>query len=160
LNTKKVQIIKTAYLQCLHKIGAYGILHENSKSTTNTLQWNNDQPLFAQHVSNLGAIVIQEHLGHTPTCDIWCLFRKWNGPGTMFSPAATWEISTLVLGRLNVIIDRLNVISSGSVVYMKIDAKVCFLGLHPIHMRTHTLRIKQANACSHIISGTSYFVSD
>jgi hypothetical protein len=34
------------------------------------------------------------------------------------------------LDRLNVIIDRLNVISSGSVVYMKIDAKVCFQGDH------------------------------
>jgi hypothetical protein len=37
-----------------------------------------------------------------PTADIW------NGPGTMCSPAATWETSTVVL-------DRLNVISSGSV---------------------------------------------
>jgi hypothetical protein len=39
------------------------------------------------------------------------------------------ESSTVVLDRLNVIIDRLNVISSGiGVVYMKIDAKVCFQG--------------------------------
>jgi hypothetical protein len=45
---------------------------------------------------------------------------KWNGPGTMCSPAATWETSTVVLDRLNVITDRLHVISSGSVVYMKI----------------------------------------
>jgi hypothetical protein len=36
------------------------------------------------------------------------------------------ERSRLVLDRPNVIIDRLNVICSGSVVYMKIDAKVCF----------------------------------
>jgi chorismate mutase len=55
---------------------------------------------------------------------------KWNGPGTMCSPAATWETSTVVLDILNVIIDRLNVISSGSVDYMKIDAKVCFQGDH------------------------------
>jgi hypothetical protein len=40
------------------------------------------------------------------------------------------ETSTVVLDRLNVIIDTLNVISSGSVVYMKIDAKVCFQGDH------------------------------
>jgi hypothetical protein len=39
----------------------------------------------------------------------------------MCSPAATGENSTVVL-------DRLNVISSGSV--MKIDAKVCFQGDH------------------------------
>jgi hypothetical protein len=31
---------------------------------------------------------------------------------------------------LYLLIDRLNVISSGSVVYMKIDAKVCFQGDH------------------------------
>jgi hypothetical protein len=40
------------------------------------------------------------------------------------------ETSTAVLERPNVIIDRLNVISSGSVVYMKIDAKACFQGDH------------------------------
>jgi hypothetical protein len=48
------------------------------------------------------------------------------------------ETSTVVLDRLNVIIDRLNAIiidrlnaiSSGSVVNMKIDAKVCFQGDH------------------------------
>jgi hypothetical protein len=38
------------------------------------------------------------------------------------------EFSTAVLDRINVIIDRLNVISSGSVVHMKIDAKACFQG--------------------------------
>jgi hypothetical protein len=41
----------------------------------------------------------------------------------MCSPAATGETSTVVL-------DRLNVISSGSDVIMKIDAKVCFQGDH------------------------------
>jgi hypothetical protein len=52
------------------------------------------------------------------------------GLGTMCSPAATRESLTVVLDRINVIIDRLNVISSGtrSVVYIKIDAKVCFQG--------------------------------
>jgi hypothetical protein len=49
----------------------------------------------------------------------WCItaviWRKWNGPGTMCSHAATWETSTVVLDRLNVIIDRPNVNSSGSV---------------------------------------------
>jgi hypothetical protein len=40
----------------------------------------------------------------------------------MCTPEATWETSTVVLDRLN-IINRLNVISSGSVVYMKIDPK-------------------------------------
>jgi hypothetical protein len=48
-------------------------------------------------------------------------FLKWNGPGTMCSPAATLEILAVVLDRLNVIIDRLNAISSGSVVYMKMQ---------------------------------------
>jgi hypothetical protein len=43
----------------------------------------------------------------------------------MCSPAAT-----VVPDRLNVIIDSLNVIRSGSVVYMNIDAKVCFQGDH------------------------------
>jgi hypothetical protein len=38
--------------------------------------------------------------------------------------------STVVLDRLSVIIVRLNVINSGSVVYMKIVAKVCFQGDH------------------------------
>jgi hypothetical protein len=38
------------------------------------------------------------------------------------------EISAVVLDRLNVIIDRLNAISSGSVVHE--DAKVCFQGDH------------------------------
>jgi hypothetical protein len=40
------------------------------------------------------------------------------------------ETLTVVLDILNVNIDRLNVISSGSVAYMKIDAKVCFQGDH------------------------------
>jgi hypothetical protein len=40
------------------------------------------------------------------------------------------ETSTVVLDRLNFIIDRLNVISTGSVVYVKIVAKVCFQGNH------------------------------
>jgi hypothetical protein len=31
---------------------------------------------------------------------------------------------------INAIIDRLNAISSGSVVYMKLDAKICFQGDH------------------------------
>jgi ABC-type hemin transport system ATPase subunit len=44
---------------------------------------------------------------------------------TMCSPRATHETVTVILHRLNVLIDRLNVISSGSVV-MKIDAKLCF----------------------------------
>jgi hypothetical protein len=42
-------------------------------------------------------------------------------PGTMRTSAATGETSTVVL-------DILNVISSGSDAYMKIDAKVCFQG--------------------------------
>jgi hypothetical protein len=40
------------------------------------------------------------------------------------------ETSTVVLERLNAINDRLNVISSGSVAYMKIVAKLCFQGDH------------------------------
>jgi hypothetical protein len=42
----------------------------------------------------------------------------------MCSPAATLEISAVVLDRINVIIDRLNAISSGSVVYMKMQKYV------------------------------------
>jgi hypothetical protein len=51
------------------------------------------------------------------------------------------ETSAVVLDRLNVIIDRPNVISSSSVAYMKIDAKICFQGHHlaaifknPVHV--------------------------
>jgi hypothetical protein len=47
----------------------------------------------------------------------------------MCSLAATLKISAVVLDRLNVINDRLNAISSGSVVYYE-DAKVCFQGDH------------------------------
>jgi hypothetical protein len=63
---------------------------------------------------------------------------KWNGPGTICSPATTLEISAVVLDRLNVIIDRLNVIidrlnviidrlnaiSSGIVLFMKMQKYV------------------------------------
>jgi hypothetical protein len=54
------------------------------------------------------------------------LFVEWNGPGTTCSPAATLAISAVVLDRLpvNVIIDRLNASSSGSVVYMKMQKYV------------------------------------
>jgi hypothetical protein len=44
---------------------------------------------------------------------------------------------TVVVDRLNAIIDRLNVISSGSVIYMKIDAKVCFQGDHLVAIFEH-----------------------
>jgi hypothetical protein len=42
----------------------------------------------------------------------------------MCSPAATLEISAVVLDRLNVIMDRQNAISSGSVVHMKMQKNV------------------------------------
>jgi hypothetical protein len=40
------------------------------------------------------------------------------------------DLDCSILDRLNVIIDRLNVISSGSVVHMTIDTRVCFQGDH------------------------------
>jgi hypothetical protein len=64
---------------------------------------------------------------------------KWSRDHVL---TCSYMTSTVVLDRRNVIFDRLNVISSGIVAYMKIDAKVCLQGDHLVAIFEVPFRLK------------------